>query len=179
MTKRITRPHLPRGRKPLPPADRFWPKVEKTGGCWLWTGSKDRDGYGMFWDGVTMCPGGTPYNGRAHRWALEHIGAVQVPPDAFVCHSCDNPSCVNPAHLFVGSPADNSADMTSKGRSAVARNRHAKVTPEIVEQIRAAYKGRNDPPQRVLAERFGISQVQVGKIVNGRCWAHIGTPTST
>lgn len=106
----------PRKRRPLP--DRFWPKVDQSGGgeaCWLWTAGKIPTGYGRF------C-----INGRyvyAHRvaWELTH---GQIEGGLFVLHDCptgDNPSCVNPAHLFLGTQSDNMKDCYQKGRNVFIR----------------------------------------------------------
>lgn len=86
---------------------RFWSKVDKTSGCWVWTASRSGNGYGQFrLDG---------HNRPAHRlaWELTH-GAI--PEGAFVLHECDNPPCVRPDHLFLGDQSLNMADMAGKGR---------------------------------------------------------------
>jgi hypothetical protein len=97
---------MPRLRRPL--ADRFWERVVKTDGCWLWTGATVR-GYGYI-----RADGGRVQL-KTHRvsWEL-HNGPL--PPEALVCHHCDNPSCVNPAHLYVGTEADNVHDRERRRR---------------------------------------------------------------
>src|SRR5437867_4194449 len=97
----------------VPVADRFWAKVRKGEGCWEWTGSTDRR-YGELW-----------FNGRtekAHRvaWILTH----GTEPPGQVCHRCDNPRCVRPDHLFLGSMSDNINDCVRKGRHAEANVKH-------------------------------------------------------
>lgn len=100
----------------LPIADRFWPKVEKSDdGCWTWQAARDRKGYGKI---------GAP--GRAgwlfaHRVSYEIATGITLTPDVLVLHRCDNPPCVRPDHLFLGTHADNVADKIRKGRQGDRR----------------------------------------------------------
>lgn len=127
-------PDVTRRRK-RPPEQRFWEKVDKDGPvpahcpelgqCWVWTAGKTGSGYGGFW-----------YEGRtlgAHTLSLRWSG-VEIPPDEFALHHCDNPACVRPAHLFVGRQSDNIADMVEKGRHRSSAKTHCKrgheFTPE-------------------------------------------------
>lgn len=95
-------------RRPL--AERFWEKVRKSDGCWTWTGGRNALGYGLISYGKPRKPT------LAHRvsWVLAHGDMPAA--DLEVCHACDNPSCVNPAHLFLGTHRDNMRDMFAKGR---------------------------------------------------------------
>ena len=109
---------------------RFWDKVEKTDGCWVWTASKNRQGYGYFrFDGKMR---------KAHRMAwLFAIG--EIPEGMMVCHSCDNPSCVNPEHLWLGTGQDNMDDMNTKGRHGFTKRTHCLNGHEYDEENTREY----------------------------------------
>lgn len=144
---------------------RFWRYVQKTDGCWMWTGQKRPNGYGYL-----KVPTGEPYKRRkiiASRisWEL-HYG--QIPEGLSVCHKCDNPPCVNPDHLFLGTTKDNMADAAQKGRKTRgSRMNTAKLTDEDVRRIRSLYPGRT---QQSIADEYGVSQRLVSLIVRRESW---------
>jgi hypothetical protein len=151
--------------------DRFWQRVEKTDGCWLWRGQARANGYGEF-------------SGRGERHRAAHRYSYQtfvgpIPDGMFVCHSCDNPACVRPDHLWVGTPADNVADMVAKGRQATDKrvyrgesNSQCKLSEDQVMAIRSEYRPRV-VPQRELAKRYGVSQRLINKIIAREVWGHL------
>ena|SRR3990167_1953531 len=160
-------------RRPI--LDRFWERViEQPYGCWEWVGSRNHGGYGIF--SVTV---GT-YHARhvlAHRFALELLTAEEVPDGVFVCHRCDNPPCVNPAHLFLGDRKANARDMVAKGREARGDNgRHgiAKLTPVAVISIRESYA--SGQRLRALTRQYGVSARTLLSLVRGETWRRVGGP---
>jgi hypothetical protein len=169
---------------------RFDAKVDRSShpqGCWTWTASTNDDGYG--WIGVTLISLGKGVVRHAHRVAymLEH---GEVPDDRKVLHGCDNPSCVNPDHLFLGTQQDNIADMVAKGRQSGTKpgqsregwgyklgseHRDAKLTEEDVLSIRSRYAA-GQRTQGQLAEEYGVVQTAISNIVRGKLWQHVGGP---
>lgn len=151
---------------------RFWSRVRfrKGNECWEWTGSRGGVGYGNI-----RCRDGMPRS--AHRISYE-VFHGPIPPGMFVCHHCDNRRCVNPSHLFLGTPKDNVADMLSKGRGrfpgpkrqarGVRHGRH-KLSPAQVEEIRKRYAA-GGVTQEALGREYGVSGAHVCGIVKGRFW---------
>jgi hypothetical protein len=137
---------------------------EPNSGCWLWDAACDRRGYGcMLANGKVR---------RATRLAYEHY-VGPMPDGSVVCHRCDVPACVNPAHLFLGTPAENSADMVAKSRQAHGeRVGAAKLTAADVAEIRAMH--RAGTAQHRVAAQFGITQACVSLIATRKTWAHVG-----
>lgn len=141
--------------------DRFDEKVSRSEhGCWEWTGAKTRKGYGhMYCDGKYV---------SAHRYAYERwVGPIHG--GKHVCHQCDNPSCVNPTHLWLGTNSDNHADKRVKGRVRADRNPNAKLDWPTVWRIRAmASMGAT---RRWLSRRFGLSTGHLHGIISYQTWA--------
>ncbi len=141
---------------------RFWSKVQKTGHCWLWTASRNYNGYGNFsLDGKTFL---------AHRIAFFLSNGISL-SELFVCHKCDNPACVNPEHLFLGTQRDNMQDSLKKGRKPSypgSKNGRAKLTETEVNEIRRLHlEGYTSTP---LIRKFGVCKSQINNIVAGSQW---------
>jgi DNA-binding XRE family transcriptional regulator len=134
------------------------------GPCWLWTGYRNEDGYGQI-----------EVNGRqrpAHQIALELVGWIVPAEFLQVLHRCDNPPCVNPAHLRIGTAQDDADDRVSKGRQLRGEcNGRAKLTQAVVDEIRRLYSA-GGWTKSALAKRFGVSDVTIGNIIAGRTWKH-------
>lgn len=138
--------------------------AEQGDGCWEWKGYKRPGGYGEAYFGSK------PNRERilAHRLAYEVM--IEPPPaDLVVCHKCDNPSCVNPDHLFLGTVADNTRDRDAKGRQARGeRNGPAKLTEAQVKAIR-----RDPRMNRVIAKDYGVFETTISSIKHRKTWKHV------
>ncbi len=153
----------------IPPRyiDSFYQKFRvSTNGCWEWTRGRFNGGYGKF-------------NKRAVKYDLSHyahrtswiIHFGPIPEGLQVCHRCDNPGCVNPQHLFLGTSEDNMQDASRKGRMNTWRRLHgaqhgrAKLTLDQVRSIQM-----DDRPRKDIAREYGVSLSRVSKIKQGNTW---------
>lgn len=169
---------------------RFYSKVKKTDECWLWLGAKSPRGYGDFWNGEKI--------ERAHRWIYRQtFGAVD---NKFICHKCDNPSCVKPDHLFAGTHEDNMNDMAKKkrhhiysselnkrkliGRLLKSTNgkrlngeKHgcAKLSNKDVIDIIRSFKWITSRKTNadILAKKYNVSKATIRGIINGDNWSSL------
>jgi hypothetical protein len=133
--------------------------------CWTWLGGLDWDGYGMGWDGALK------KTVRAHRLVYETL-VGPIPTGKCLLHRCDNPVCVNPDHMFIGTIADNNRDMHAKGRGAVGEKHGMnKLSEADVLAIRA-----HPGTQVQIAAEFGVSQGLVHHIKSKRLWANLVGP---
>lgn len=147
--------------------ERFWEKVDiqSYDVCWEWKASKTKKGYGSF--------GFSSRTEYAHRvsWILSF--GEDIPDGLFVCHRCDNRSCVNPYHLFLGTAKENSEDMVNKGRSIVnERNPMSKLKETDVKSIRDLLS-LGKLSQRKIAKMFGVSSATVSFINSGLTWKDV------
>jgi hypothetical protein len=144
--------------------ERFWLKVNiiDLSSCWEWTGNKNRDGYGRI-----------PYHNksmRAHRmaWIFAH---GDIPKGMFVCHHCDNPACVNPSHLFLGTQKDNIKDRDFKNRQSRQVGELSpshKLNKQNVLEIRSSSES-----ERKLGAKFGVSHTVIGQIKRRQTYFNI------
>lgn len=163
--------------------ERFWAKVDWIGKgedeCWNWTAYKGPKGYGQFGVGHTLH--------TAHRvaWAFWHDREIP-PAEICVCHKCDNPSCCNPSHMFLGTKADNNSDMRRKGRGQHkhleqwqqekgSKHRAARLTEEQVLAIRKEMATMNYS-LGYMSGKYGVKPVTICAIIYGRIWKHVGGP---
>ncbi len=145
-------------------AERFWKMVAKGDGCWIWTGGRFPCGYGR------LTRRGEPgASSLAHRVSWE-LNYGHIPSGLNVLHRCDNPPCVRPDHLFLGTQADNAADMMRKGRHPIGVDVWgAKLTPAIVRRIRKRYSQGNGTVTQISKE-LGCSHSLVSMIVHRKLW---------
>lgn len=150
--------------------ERLWQRVDKTESCWNWTGKRSRKGYGQIrFQGQRIL---------VHRVSWE-LAYGPIPPGQYVLHRCDNPSCVRPDHLFLGSLADNNHDMDMKGRSRRIgspgeKNSASKLTDEQVQMIRDTHKPRDRTyGTTALARQFNVTIGAIQRVVHHHTWKHV------
>ena len=136
--------------------ERFWSHVDKTNECWLWTGCSISKGYGHFWRGKT--------SEKSHRVSYI-LSNGSIPKGMFICHTCDNPPCVNPEHLYAGTCSQNSIDMVSRNRSKSQKLKVSDI-PVIISL--------NDTLNyREISEIYGVNPITIGDIFRGETWSHV------
>lgn len=138
-------------------------------GCWIWQKFKDKDGYGFIRvNGVRQ---------RAHRYSyLIFVG--DIPDGMVVCHKCDNPSCVNPNHLFVGTKKDNTQDMFAKGRNGkfdrLKGSKHPNTSLNETDVLSIFHSSKS---YSALSKQYGVGKSSIARIKHGKTWAHITQDT--
>ena len=143
---------------------RFWKKVSKTDTCWFWTGKKRPNGYGCIQEA-----GKGSKTLSSHRVSYEiHNG--KIPDGLVVMHSCDNPSCVNPEHLSLGTHRENNADMIAKGRKIVVPSHGEKNGQSRLNLIQVKYIKGCDKTNAALARELNVSPNCIRGVRTGRTW---------
>lgn len=153
---------------------RFWAKVRKTEGCWLWVGATKTGGYGQ----ITV--DGRSRGAHVVSYSIEK---GSIPDQLFVLHECDTANCVNPQHLFLGTQADNMKDKVKKGRQAKGSelnhpdkkgslNPSAKLSEDKVEEIKRLRQS-GEYSLRQLGKLYGVSHRTIIRVLNGKGWAHV------
>ena len=157
-------------RKPTPDGidHRFWSKVQKTDGCWIWQAATNQSGYGVF----RIRRDSKAFNVLAHRYAYSsQFGSFQS--DLFVCHTCDNPPCVNPVHLFLGTHEDNMRDGVHKLRMHPGeKDGLASMTDAQALEIRKM-RDVSRLSYKEIAAKAGLSYQAVRRVIRRDTWKHI------
>jgi predicted XRE-type DNA-binding protein len=171
------KPCFDEAQRNVPIGDRFWPRVDKTDGCWLWTGALNINGYGTIYRHF-------PDHVQAHRLAWEMSSGEALTPDEPICHTCDVRNCVRNddegiyevdgvayprrGHLFKGTVLANNHDMTQKGRGLS----ETMLNEDAIREIRITY-AQGGISQSRLAALFGVSQTMISTIVLRKTWKHV------
>jgi hypothetical protein len=140
--------------------ERFWSKVDVRGedDCWEWIAARNCAGYGVFnIDGFNL----------AHRYSFH---TERGPIGGIICHTCNNPPCVNPAHLYYGTHQDNMLDWLKISKRRGERHPMAKLTPVDVSEIRAM---GGTMMQREIARKYGVSASCISSILRRKTWGHL------
>jgi hypothetical protein len=154
------------------------------GPCWIWTGKLTFKGYGSIYPGADFIPPRRTIATHRASWLL-HYG--EIPIGLWILHHCDNPPCIRPTHLFLGTAADNTRDMLAKGRAASGERAGLRLHPESILRGEAHQNAKLKEPDIIhirqlaangicyadIAPMFGIARSTVGSIVQRRIWKHV------
>lgn len=165
--------------EPLSDQERFWSHVDKSGDCWVWTAGRSPFGYGQF--------SRDHHPVAAHRASWEFANGP-IPDGLFVLHHCDNPPCVRPDHLYLGTQKDNIRDAIERNRKAYGERCYTelrprgethgmrKLTEAQVREIRKRHQSgsRGSNSSTALAREFGVTRITIQMIARGQTWSHIG-----
>ncbi len=161
-------------------AERFWSHVDRTGECWIWRSGRSGSGYGAFH------PAGTTRIIQAHRYSYE-LTKGPIPKEMFVCHTCDNPACVRPDHLWLGTAKENHTDKVNKGHQKTpfraghrlgtrtrfkpgqAPGKQRRLTAEQVAEIRRRYVPRKTSYLK-LALEYSVAEATIRRAVIGQTY---------
>jgi transposase-like protein len=146
---------------------RLWANTDKSGECWIWKGNTDKDGYGSIRISSRKAM-------RVHRLSF-FLSTKIDPAGKLVCHHCDNPGCVNPAHLYLGTALENNRDKVTRGRCNWAKGEkvfNAKFTKEQIKDIFRQYR-QGGVLQADIAKYYGVTQGAIHLILSGKCWGHL------
>ena len=150
------------------PVTRFWRFVDRKGAdeCWEWTGCRNRKGYGRF----KADPSKNAVSAHRYVWVITR---GPIPGGLHVLHTCDNPSCVNLRHLYLGTNWQNVRDRDARGRTASGEKAgRSKLTREAVRAIRSCYR-RGLATQQELADAYGVGRSTVRAVIHRRTWTHL------
>ena len=153
------------------PLEILWEHVSKTDGCWEWIGRRNKKGYGLATNsGRLLCSGNVV---KAHRlsWFI-HNGPI--PEGMLVLHRCDNPPCVRPDHLFLGTHQDNLLDSMSKGRRMPNKgelNGRSKLCTDDIPAIRELIN--SGISRREISRKYGVNESTIRRIARNRGWTHV------
>ncbi len=159
-----------RGVKPTPLEERFWSKVEKTPTCWLWKGAHKigKDAYGFI-----------HFNGKlisTHRASWQMVNGP-IPENMCILHSCDNPPCVNPAHLRIGTRRENSMDMVNRNRHPTLLNAKSKIASKFTEkkilEIRDLKRKKPYLSYASIARTYKVTPTAISFIIRRHVWKNI------
>lgn len=153
-------------------------KIVENNSCWEWSGCRNRDGYGSMGSGSINNRTG-PRTELVHR-VVYRLCVGPISPSEEVCHTCDNPSCCNPSHLFLGSHLDNMRDAKRKGRikprdSRGEKNPSAKLNAKKVLMIRERViaLGGHSSVYGLVAKEFNVSRATISRVVHKKVWGHV------